>query len=319
MFEQTMTSRNVTGGSGPQPEAALFELMAEAEFEISPKCTDSLTSMGQALHSSLGFDEGGAVLRLDELVEGLATLHGDDVHLTARVGPPVLLPNLERLPQMSNHSRVNVTEWARQKIIVESQHGEDCFNDSYGGPSVTFYHGTIGYCAERIMNGGGFIAGENGHTKGKTHFKGCFGSKQFDEACYRSDPTRLIREDGIYDFASCPVVCEFTASHWQLRNFHRRNKQLVVLPGNEGALLPGLRLQAVYWNMRLVRNYLALQDPALRADILRRGGVRDRLCGTGRQFQDFRTCGAVLGEYGSNSCKKLGKNYVCEHCYNEWR
>ena len=111
---------------------------------------------------------------------------------------------------------------------------------------------------------------------------GCFGSKLFDEACYRSDPTRLLREDGIYDFASCPVVCEFAASAWQLRRFHRKNKQLVVLPGTAGAFLPGLRLKAVYWNLRIVQNFRALHNKALRAELLRRGGVRECMCGKGR-------------------------------------
>lgn len=63
-------------------------------------------------------------------------------------------------------------EWFRQSI--DAIDDAEQFKSDIGGPSVIFFHGTTAECAMRIIDGGAFIPGENGHTKGKTHFKGCF-------------------------------------------------------------------------------------------------------------------------------------------------
>jgi hypothetical protein len=206
-------------------------------------------------------------------------------------------------------------EWARQKIVIEMNAGHEPAFGEPDGPSVTFYHGTTALVADLLMRSGGFIPGENGHTKGKTHFKGCFGSKFFDVAKCRGDQTRNMNEDMIYTFANCPIVLEVRANMALLRTYKRKRPDLVVVPGMPGLALPGLSVVAVHWNMRMVRNYMRFHLPEARLEVTRRGGVFECCCGLGRQRLDFQSC----GDFCTEQFVKYGKFRVCQRCIELWR
>ena len=110
------------------------------------------------------------------------------------------------------------------------------------GPSVKFYHGTTALCAQKILMGGGFIAGPNGHRKAKIYFNGCFGSKHFRTAQVRGDPTRRLSEtpDQIYTSGDCPCVLELEASSASIKNYKRGCPHLLVVQGQPGCLMPGM-------------------------------------------------------------------------------
>jgi len=121
----------------------------------------------------------------------------------------------------------------------------------------------------------------------------------------------------VYSFRSCPVVLEFQASHALLRNYKRQSPHLFVLPGTPGVCLPGLRLNAVFWNHRFCVNYKRLHDPDVRSAIIRAGGVQNACCGLGRQFLDFQCCGAWTPD-AMQDFVKLGKFRVCRDCHSRW-
>lgn len=141
---------------------------------------------------------------------------------------------------------------------------------------------------------------------------------RFNQACYRSDMTRHVREDNIYDFESCPCVVEFRTCSALLTNYHKRNPELYVLPGAKGVLLQGLRVDAVHFNTRFVKNYHALHSLDLRSKIYKAGGCLECMCGGRRQLSDFSTCGAVSFDPW-NDFIKLGRYRVCRDCHAMWQ
>ena len=159
---------------------------------------------------------------------------------------------------------------------------------------MIFYHGTNADVCFRILKCGAFIPGRNGHTKGKSHFKGCFGSREFSVASFRGDQTRglSLEDDSIYTFRCCPVVLELEASCAHLKNYKSGRPELLVFPGLPGSFLAGIRLRAIHWNKRFVENYRRLHDPDIRRQIGEHGGVFEVCCGGQRQVRDFQSCGA---------------------------
>jgi hypothetical protein len=218
---------------------------------------------------------------------------------------------------MPNQQFTHKEEWFRQPVCITMHDGSHPFHDM-GSPSTTFYHGTTAGVAYLICKSGAFIPGNNGHTKGKTHFKGCFGSTQFQVAMFRGDQTRgLDNSGGVYDFTCCPVVLEFQALCAGIRRYHKYNPAMIVIPGQPGKYLPGLRLMAVHWNVRFVQNYRRLQDSSVRCRIQQLGGVFSACCGGQRQQQDFQGCGAWTDNVYRDFVR-LGRHHVCERCHSRW-
>ena len=207
------------------------------------------------------------------------------------------VPPQQRPAMQSEANFVTETQQLlRQQVHVAVSDNAGFIADTmiWGASDVTFYHGTTAWAAYRIIRGGGFFPGVNGHTKKRRHYRGCFGSTFFDVAALRGDPTRHLAEDNIYTFASCPCTLELQASSAHLVRYHRHSKPLFVLPGQEGQVLPGIRVKVVWWNAMRVHNFACLTFlPDVRAVVRQRGGIK-ALCGGGRQWQDFQCCGKAI-------------------------
>jgi len=114
-------------------------------------------------------------------------------------------------------------------------------------------------------------------------------------------------------------VLELEASMAKLVRYHRHRDDVFVLPGIEGQYLPGLRVKAIHWNRRFIRNYMALHDAQARKTIAEHGGVFEACCGGRRQVQDFQTCGAWSKQPWSDSrFTKVGQYYMCNECKPRW-
>ena len=199
-----------------------------------------------------------------------------------------------------------------------------------GVPSVVFYHGTILAAAHGIAKAGGFLPGENGHTKGKRHYKGCFGSTYMDTAYYRGDPTRYLEADGVYSLASCPVILELEASCLHIVRYNRRVNHCVCVPGLQGQVLGcDCGPFAIWVNAALAHNYISLTyQPALRKVVTDSGGIVKACCGGGRQMLDFPSCGRIVRsprcsnpEFMPASAvvgQKVGQYLMCKRCAPQW-
>lgn len=219
-------------------------------------------------------------------------------------------PPLDGVPVFLHEQFLN--EWLRIPMLHESEYVENACGDD-----LTLFHGTIAKSAHMITKIG-FLPGPNGHVKNRRYYEGAFMARQFYPACRRGDMTRHIREDGIYDFESCPCVLEMRTSSMLVKNYHKHNPDLYVLPGTRGTVLQGLRVDAVHFNRRFVQNYWALHSVELRRQIVARGGVVETVCGGGRQLKDFCTCGKVSFNPWVEF-EKLGRSYVCHACAPMWR
>lgn len=220
-----------------------------------------------------------------------------------------------------HHRSSNPTDHFRNDVDLESER--------VGVRSIVFFHGTIASAAYGIMKAGGFLPGSNGHTKGKRHYKGCFGSTNMDTAYYRGDPTRHLETDGVYSLASCPVILEFEASCMHIIRYNSRMRHCVCIPGLEGQLLPGLRLRAMWVNASIAHNYINLTwEPALRQEVIDCGGIVNACCGGHRQMLDFQSCGKIVrspwlcpGSVMTPSTvigQKVGKYLMCSCCARQW-
>jgi hypothetical protein len=308
------------------PTSAFFNFLAQdaslpQSDQLTPQGLAQMRHMCTALSPCWDFDDSsGRTIDEKELIECVAYLsHPDSGFLyETLVHAPVPWSDLpEGLLPPDAHQVVNRPEWFRQAVTYRGFRATEVAFCNPDGPSTTFYHGTTAFPAHEILLGGGFLAGPNGHTKGKTHYKGCFGSTLFTVAQLRGDPTRGLAEnpDHIYTFSNCPCVLELEAASATLKNFKRGCPYLIVVPGHEGRFMPGILLKAIHWNVRYVRNFRALKNPAVRQAIRSRGGVFQACCGSFRQQQDFQSC----GDYDVDKFVKLGKHYVCSQCFPLWR
>ena len=300
---------------------APMELFAvDYEWQLS-SCFEKARHVTIALAETYDFDNKG-VVRTNEVIEGFRAI--DDAMFEWDTTLGHLVPWNSHTPQPETSSKFMMSEaeqWFRQEVVMtpkDAATGSFVFDND--GPSQTFYHGTIAFCAYSIWAGGGFIPGENGHTKAKRHCKGCFGSSMFDTACRRGDQTRYIDSDGVYSFGSCPVTLELEAKCANLTRYHRHNSQVFVVEGKPGVVLPGVVIKAIWWNKRFVENYRKLTyDRALRAQVVQ-AGIYAAICGYGRQKEDFSSCGRVCNNPWSDSeFEKVGKYYMCRQCAAAWR
>ena len=308
----------------------IVELAQDAE--LSDDGLRRLFELSFALSPHLCFDPFQQHIKHDEVVSGFVELDRSGWLQSIQVEPEKPVRWLD-LPELPSHTTKHPEEWIRLGIKMTMHDGLGgaihAFRSQLPGvwgfddPTETFYHGTTSYSAWRILQSGAFIPGPNGYTKCKKHFKGCFGSKLFEIAEMRGDQTRVIEDDGIYSFRSCPVVLELEATCAHLRRYKRGHKHthLVVLPGEPGSFLPGIVLKAVHWNVRFVRQYLALHNPQTRIKIQSQGGVFVSCCGEGRQRNDFQSCGAWGFAPLSQDPHfvRQGKYMMCHKCAERWR
>ena len=295
------------------PPLSLVSVIAEHTFS-DEDCAASCNTLAQVFSPHLGLF-GGNVQIAQEALRGLLVLDEARVCPRARLGQAISWRNLASPPLagIPNHLHEQfLSEWIKIFNLHEDEYVENVFNDD-----VTLFHGTIAKCALKIIEIG-FLPGPNGHVKNRRYYQGAFMAKEFNAACYRSDMTRHVQEDGIYDFQSCPCVLEIRTSSLLVKNYHKSNPDLFVLPGTRGIALKGMRLEAVHFNMRFVKNYVALHSLDLRRAITTNGGVLQTICGGHRQMNDYSTCGAVSSKPWIEF-KKLGKSYVCPACYALWR
>ena len=294
-------------------------LTAFSDGALTETCVGHLHDLFTVLSERYEFDPSGCTIRHQEVVDGFTIL--DDADWWANVRPVLgqLVP-WNSLNPAPDETMPDKEDWFRQPVDMTDPEAFPCQQPD--GPSVIFYHGTISECVDRIVKCGAFIPGENGHTKGKRHFKGCFGSMEFSVASFRGDPTRglSLEPDSIYTFSCCPAVLELQASYARLRNYKRKRPGLLVIPGTPGSFLPGLRLRAIHWNRRFVVNYVRLHDPEIRRQITQLGGVFEVCCGGQRQATDFQSCGAWSPcPWNDPEFLKLGKSYVCKRCHARWQ
>jgi hypothetical protein len=289
--------------------------MAEHTFQnvdVYDKCVD----MANLFSPHLQFFGGKLDIPLEAL-RGFLIMDEANMCTKTTLGSPIPWRQLKSPPSLA---RVDINlhdqfldDWMKIPVAhTNVEYVENVYNDD-----VTLYHGTIAKCAYSIVKIG-FLPGPNGHVKNRKYYKGAFMSKGFSPACYRSDMTRHVEADNIYNFSSCPCVLELRTSSARLVNYHRHNPDLFVLPGSRGKALQGLRVEAIHFNKRFVQNYRALHSSSLRAQIVARGGVVEVMCGGRRQLSDFSTCGKVSFDPWTEFVK-LGQAWVCRECYALWR
>ena len=283
---------------------------------ISVTCFSHLMDVFYALSGHADLDPTGLIIRHQEVDDVFIIL--DDADWWAHVQPVLrpLVPWLS-LDPVPDKMLIDKEEWYRQAVDMTDP--EAFPYQQPDGPSVIFYHGTTTGVCFRILKCGAFIPGLNGHTKGKSHYKGCFGSTNFSVASFRGDQTRglSLEDDCIYTFSCCPVVLELEASCAHLKTYKSGRPELKVFPGRPGFFLAGIRLGAIHWNKRFVTNYRSLHDPDIRRQIREHGGVFKVCCGGQRQVHDFQSCGA-WSPFPWNDFEKLGKYYVCKQCAARW-
>ena len=207
-------------------------------------------------------------------------------------------------------------QYLKEWIKIPIKHNFE-YVDNFWKDDITLFHGTIAKAAHKIIQVG-FVPGPNGHVKNKRYYEGAFMARHFSKACFRGDMTRNLGTDGIYNFASCPCVVEMRTSSALVKKYHKHDPDLCVLPGGQGQLLQGLRIDAIHFNRRFVENYRALHCPVLRNLINEHGGVLKCLCGGGRQMNDFCSC-AKVSFNPRQDFTKLGNYFVCHECFKLWR
>lgn len=297
------------------PPVSLVTAVADHAFsndEVHAKCTIMADLFSPHFH----FFGGNANRIADEALRGFLLMDEANMCPHSKIGPTIPWRDLESPPLAGVPAHLHeqfLDEWIKIPILHENlEYVENVFNDD-----VTLFHGTISKCARKIVEIG-FLPGPNGHVKNRKYYEGAFMSKSFVPACYRSDMTRHVQGDSIYDFESCPCVLEMRTSSALLVNFHKHNKDLFVLPGSRGQVLQGLRIEAIHFNKRFVQNYRRLHSLELRKQIVAHGGVLETICGGHRQLKDFSTCGAVsFNPY--HEFVKLGRYRVCPACHAVWR
>ena len=139
-----------------------------------------------------------------ELLDGVRSLDEAGALPQAMLGPMTRYMDLppHQRPSMQSESwmQTETQHLLRQPVHVTLRNDAGFITDTMiqGASDVTFYHGTTAWAAHRIIRGGGFIPGLNGHTKNRRYYRGCFGSTFFDVAHFRGDPTRHLADDLIY-------------------------------------------------------------------------------------------------------------------------
>ena len=116
----------------------------------------------------------------------------------------------------------------------------------------TKFHGTTLQAVAAMMRSGGFIPGPNGHGRKGKYMQGLFCADELAEAFLRVDPNKLL-VDGALHFAACPAVVELEAA--ELRRYHLHRRDVHVVPGAPGEVMPGILITKVHVNRRHVWNF----------------------------------------------------------------
>jgi hypothetical protein len=147
-------------------------------------------------------------------------------------------------------------EWYRMKMKVTT-YADTCME--YEQTTRPMFHGTEWGSAVRIAQHG-FIVGPGTHgVRGKS-WSGCWCVPDLSEALQRSDPRRYADSED-YNRFCCPVVLEVRCA--RLRRVPGTTKH--VCPGDIGVVLDGVEVAAIHFNVALMKNFLALELPLLRA------------------------------------------------------
>ena len=162
------------------------------------------------------------------------------------------------------------SEWYRMSMEVRT--GDDTNLEHDDTTRMPMFHGTEWGSAVRIAKHG-FITGPGTHgVRGKS-WSGCWCVPDLAEALQRSDPRRYA-DSTDYNRFCCPVVLEVKCA--RLRRVPGTTK--CVCPGDIGVVLEGVEVTALHFNIELMKNFLTLEDPHVRAR-LQLDPFRVRRCG----------------------------------------
>ena len=104
------------------------------------------------------------------------------------------------------------------------------------------------------------------HRKGQRVYAGAWVVPSLADALERTNPKRYMTDDGQhYSRRSCPVVLEVRAAHLARMGGHSTMHCSRWAQTQRHA---GFLIQKVHFNIRLMLNYLLLEDPDLRSEML---------------------------------------------------
>ena len=131
------------------------------------------------------------------------------------------------------------------------------FYDLESDDTTTRYHGTTLKAALSMLSTGGFIPGPNGHGRKGKYLQGLFCASSVGEAVWRVDPWREARgtRREFLDLFGRPVVVELEVASFKLRRYHSHRRDLGVVEGTPGVLMPGVRLVKVHVNRQGTKEF----------------------------------------------------------------
>jgi len=168
------------------------------------------------------------------------------------------------------------------------------------------FHGTeFGAAFQIVWQSLGFIVGEGTHRKGKQTFAGMWVVPSLVDALERADPMRYTDADRNYSRSCCPVVLEVRLAHLAKMSAHgtMHCSRWAMGQRHEGVLI-----QKVHFNIRLMENYMRLEDPDVRMQ-LRLDPYKATVCAC-------RICGAMTwaGSEDFWEWEKSGKHWYTPRC-----
>lgn len=164
------------------------------------------------------------------------------------------------------------SEWFMMPVAVGAMDSDDYDLDvnQYAEP---MFHGTEWGSALQILASGMFIVGEGTHSIRGRSKSGCWCVPTLADALSRADPRRYAQGPLEYSRFCCPVVLELRAA----RLIRVPGSTMHCAPGSIGAVHTGIVIDAVHFNIRLMQNYMLLEESQAR-HALYKNPSRCRLC-----------------------------------------
>ena len=171
------------------------------------------------------------------------------------------------------------------------------------------FHGTTLQAAVSMLRTGGFIPGPNGHGYKSKYLQGLFCASTLGEALMRVDSWRHAK-DHCLKLSGCPVVVELEVAAIKLRRYHSTRLDLRVIPGEEGALMTGVKLCKIHINKRILWNFCQAEKTFNVTKELACKGTCGMYIHSERQMSLCKGWTDPEGYYKSKS----GGHVYCPHC-----
>ena len=175
---------------------------------------------------------------------------------------------------------------------------------------LTFYHGTEWGSTWHILQGGAFIAGPGTHSIRGRSRSGCWCAPTLPDALQRANPKRYMT-DGTYSRWCTPVVLELELQRARVVKVPGSRSTMHCAQADIGAIVEGLVIREVHFNVRLMENFMKLEELDVRS-CLKSTGCMYRVCTCG-------LCGAHSDPRDADlwySWHKSGKGlYYHPRCY----